>query len=265
MKNKKVEILFFTIFLVVISFIFLPLIFLIVRGSQRLELVLVDKSLLSSIYLSIKTSIFSAIIVLIFSLPVAHYLSEKKKLKQNLIRLLCIPIALPHLVLGIALLIFYGRFGIGEILGKYLGIDFIFTIKGIVLAQIFVNVPFALKFLISVFETVNKKLIFVGRNLGCTPFQAFLYVVYPAIKNQIISLFFIVWARCLGEFGAVIMVAGVTRNKTEVIPTSIFLSISTGDIDSALAISIVLILISLICVAILDFILKGKEKIDVES
>lgn len=125
--------------------------------------------------------------------------------------------SLPHLVSGIALLLLFGRMGLGDFIYKILKLDFVFTKQGVVLAQVFVNLPLTIKILHTSLNESNEKMVFVARTLGCS------------------------------EFGAVAMIADSTRMKTEIIPTSIYLNMSTGDIDIAIGIAVILIFISLTC------------------
>ena len=167
--------------------------------------------------------------------------------------------SLPHLVSGIALLLLFGRRGIGEFLYQNFNIDFIFTVSGIILAQVFVNLSFAIKTILTSLEEINPKTVFIARTLGCNEFQAFIHVILPSMRRGIISSTVMTWSRALGEFGAVMMVAGTTRMKTEILPTAIFLNMSTGDLDLAIGTATILIIISLICMSIFNILIKDKE------
>ncbi|HIE4362260.1 TPA: ABC transporter permease subunit, partial [Clostridioides difficile] len=97
-----------------------------------------------------------------------------------------------------------------------------------------------------------EKMIFVARTLGCNSWEAFKFIILPNLKTGIISATVMTWSRALGEFGAVAMIAGSTRMKTEIIPTSIYLNMSTGDIDIAIGIAVILIFISLTCLMLFE-------------
>ncbi len=161
--------------------------------------------------------------------------------------------SLPHLVSGIALLLLFGRMGIGDSIYKILKLDFVFTKQGIILAQVFVNLPLTIKILHTSLNESNEKMIFVARTLGCNSWEAFRFIILPNLKTGIISATVMTWSRALGEFGAVAMIAGSTRMKTEIIPTSIYLNMSTGDIDIAIGIAVILIFISLTCLMLLRY------------
>jgi len=114
--------------------------------------------------------------------------------------------------------------------------------------------PFMIKILKTAVEDSGSKMEFISRTLGCSRFQSFIYVVIPQIKSSILSSAVIVWSRALGEFGAVIMLAGTTRMKTEVLPTAIFLNMSTGDLDIAIGTATILISISLLSMLLFEII-----------
>ncbi|MEG1993892.1 MAG: ABC transporter permease [Oscillospiraceae bacterium] len=181
-------------------------------------------------------------------------------MKKPLKNILFLPLTLPHLVSGIALLLLFGNLGIGEFLDKYLDISFIYTQKGIVLAQCFVNLPLTIKVILMSLDEINDKMVFVARTLGCNEYQSFKFVVLPSLKNGILSSAVMTWSKALGEFGAVIMVAGTTRMKTEILPTAIFLNMSTGDLDIAIGISVILIFLSIISLVTFE-ILTNKNKV----
>ena len=258
--NKIFHYILFMIFILVFIFLTSPIIMLIIKGAAAVPVCLKSKEIRFSIFLSLRTSVISTVFCIVTAIPSAYFIFETEKFKKIIIQILCIPMSLPHIVSGIALLLLFGRMGIGDFLNNYLNIDFIFTRQGIILAQIFVNLPFAVKQTVTAFEDINKKVLFVAKTLGCNDIQVFLYIILPLIKNTLLSVIIMTWARALGEYGAVIMVAGATKMKTEIIPTSIMLNMSTGDLDLAIGISAVLIIISISCMLIFEYLFnKGKK------
>lgn len=152
--------------------------------------------------------------------------------------------SLPHLISGIVLLLLFSWSGLGEWLSAQ-GIEVVFHPNGIVLAQVFINLPYMIKMMKTVFDSISTKLEFVARTLGFTYFGAFVSVTLPLCKRGLFSTVVIIWSRALGEFGAVLMLAGATRFKTETLPMAVFLNISTGNLEAAVATATLLILISL--------------------
>ncbi len=212
-----------------------------------------------AIVLSLKTSFISTVICLILALPTSYFLHTKNiPFKKLIVQVINLPMSLPHLVSGIALLLLFGKLGIGNGLQRIFNLDFVFTKQGIVLAQVFVNLPLTIKILNTALSESNEKMVFVARTLGCNSWQAFRHITLPNLKRGIISATVMTWSRALGEFGAVAMIAGSTRMKTEIIPTSIYLNMSTGDVDIAVGIAVILIIISITCMTIFE-VLFNRE------
>lgn len=259
MLNKNFSYLLILTLLVVLIFTFTPLALLVGRGVSNIGRCIQSKEILFSIKLSLITSIISTFICLVFSLPAAYALARTKlKFKKLVSILIFLPMSLPHIISGVALLLFLGNLGIGGILSKF-GIDFVFTQKGIVAAQVFVNFPFMVNILKTAIEESGYKMEFIARTLGCNRWQTFIYITIPLIKNSLLSSLIITWSRALGEFGAVIMLAGATRMKTEVISTAIFMNMSTGDLDIAIGTATILIFISIISMIIVEITQKIRS------
>lgn len=258
--NKIFDCIIFCIFIFVFLFLMFPLIMLIIRGISAVPFCLKSKEILFSIFLSLETSLISTTFCILLAVPSAYYIFNRQKFKKSIMQIMYIPMSLPHIVSGIALLLLFGRMGIGDFLSSYFNIDFIFTKQGIVLAQIFVNLPFAIKLFLVSLEEINEKMLFVSRTLGCTRIQVFYYIIIPLLKNSLLSVIIMTWSRSLGEYGAVIMVAGATKMKTEIIPTSIMINMSTGNLDLAIGISTILIIISVSCMCLFEYLFANKLK-----
>lgn len=149
---------------------------------------------------------------------------------------------LPYIVIGLSLLILFST-PAGKAL-KSAGLPFVFHQNGIVMAQLAVNLPFAIKLAVMAFQGVNRKLEAVAGLLGASRFQQFRTIILPLCKNTLISSFILIWSRALGEFGATLMLVGVTRMKTETLPGNIYLNVSTNQIDGALASAFLLLILA---------------------
>lgn len=158
--------------------------------------------------------------------------------------LLEFPIVLPPLVGGVLLLGFFGPL-LGNRLDR-LGLTVVFTPLGVVVAQTFIAAPFAVKMFREVFSSIDIRYEHIARTLGCTPREAFRRVILPLASRGIFAGVAMTWARTVGEFGATAMLAGVTRMKTETVSAAIFLSMSKGELDAAVAISAALLAVSFI-------------------
>jgi molybdate transport system permease protein len=141
-----------------------------------------------------------------------------------------------------------------------LGIDPVFSVKGIILAHFFINTPYMIRILRTTFENINPKLEFVARTLGYSNWGSFFKVTLPLARKGIISGIIITWTNALGEFGTALMLAGAIRMKTETLPAAIFLNLSGGNLDKALSAAIILIVMSIVCLFIFEYLGKGDIK-----
>lgn len=261
MKNKIFNILLYLTLLFTIIFLLGPILVLVIKGVGYLKPALKSEEIIFSIKLSLKTSIISTLICLIISIPTSYAIyKSNSKFKVLIENIIYTPMSLPHLVSGIGLLLFYGNKGLGNFLMDKFNLDFVFTVNGIILAQIFVNLSFSIQIILNSLEEIDKKTIFVSRTLGCNEVESFIHIVLPSLKRGIISSTVMNWSRALGEFGAVMMLAGTTRMKTEVIPTAIYLNMATGDINLAIGTATILIIISLTCMSVFKILTVKKGR-----
>lgn len=222
-----------------------PLVYGILRGVGELPGAIFDEEVQFACGLSLVTAIISTALCIPLSLCATSSLfSARFKGRSALVQLLTTPMALPHIVLGIMLVLFFGNQGLAPLL-EPLGIEFIFTVQGIILAQVVTNIPFVVEQLWAAFSNINPKHIFQARSMGASNAQLDWLVVFPSVKHDIIAAIIMCFSRCLGEYGAVMMVAGTTRMSTEVLPTAILLNTSTGNLSRALAIATILILLAI--------------------
>lgn len=202
-----------------------------------------SEEVLFSLRMSVTTSSISTVICLLLSLPTAYALSHVafpgKRLAEILMEL---TLSLPYILLGFALLLIFSS-PLGKAL-KEAGFAVVFSPAGIVFAQMIVNLPFAIRMMRTAFAGVNPRVEFVAQTLGAMPWDVFRTIIVPMCRSQIISAFVLTWARGMGEFGATLMLVGVTRMKTETLPGSIYLSISTGNTETAMATAMIMLLVS---------------------
>jgi molybdate transport system permease protein len=213
--------------------------------------------------LSLFTSIVSTLLCGLFALPISYGIARLNfKGKQIVNMILGIPMSLPPIVSGVALLLLFGNTSLGHMFANW-GLKFVFTVKGIILAQFFVNVPYMIRILKSTIEDIDPRIEYVSRTLGCSQVQAFLKITVPLAVNGWIASIIITWAKALGEFGAVVMIAGATRMKTETLPISLYLNMSCGELDLAMTSAAILIVISILSLLIFELLgmrsKKGKK------
>lgn len=210
-----------------------------------------------AILLSLVTSVISTLICIALAIPVAYALTRYRFFGKRIATLaLTLPLTLPPLVAGIALLLFFGTTPWGKAL-EQAGFAVIFTPLGIIIAEVFVNIPYMIRILRSAFSTINPRYEYVAKTLGYTDTGAFLHVTLPMARSGILAGTVITWSKAMGEFGAVLMVAGATTMRTETLPIALYLNISTGDLNLAVAAATILILISLVTLCAVEYFDRG--------
>ena len=216
---------------------------IVVGGIAHFGEAATSEEVLFSLRMSVVTSTVSTVLCLVLALPTAYALSHVnmpfKRVAEVLMEL---TLSLPYILLGFALLLIFSS-PFGKVL-RELGFAVVFEPVGIVFAQLIVNLPFAIRMVRTAFANVNPRMEFVAKTLGAMPFDVFRTIIVPQCRNSIISTFVLTWARGMGEFGATLMLVGVTRMKTETLPGSIYLSISTGNNDIAMATAMIMLLLS---------------------
>jgi molybdate transport system permease protein len=209
-----------------------------------------------AVLFSLGTTAAATIAGILTGIPVAYFLARYEFPSKALIAtVLEIPIMLPPLVSGVALLIFFGQV-LGSTLAK-MGLGLVFTWRGVIAAQWFVATPFGIKAFRQAFEAVDPRLENMARTLGYSPAMTFFKVTLRLTRESLLGGITMVWARTLGEFGAVAMLAGITRMKTETLPAAIFLNISLGDIDFAVAAATVMLIMAFFLLLILKIFARG--------
>ncbi len=234
----------------------------IIRGVPDFKTSLQSAEIIFAIKLSIYTSIISTFLCILMAIPIGYYLARVNSRFSFLINtVLDIPLALPPIVSGVALLLLFGTTQFGHNLAR-MGLEFVFTVKGIILAQFFVNVPYMIKVVYTAFSSVSTRMEFVARSLGYNQLETFVKITLPLAKNGIMAAIIITWAKALGEFGSALMLAGATRLKTETLPLSLFLNMSTGELSLAMAAATILIVISVVSLLVFEALGSGATVLD---
>jgi molybdate transport system permease protein len=201
----------------------------------------------SALTLSLQTTTVTLLLTLLFGTPTAYLLARSqfpgKRLLDSLVDL---PIVVPPAVAGVALLLAFGRKGLlGPTLAN-LGIHLSFSTAAVVLAQLFVACPFYVRSARAGFITVDRTLEEASTTLGYGGWGTFRRVTVPLAFPSLVGGAVLTWARALGEFGATIMFAGNLMGVTQTMPLAVYLSLESGDLDGAVALSVVLVLVSLV-------------------
>lgn len=220
------------------------------------------KAALASTYLrqaallSLETSLFAAFLATLIAVPAGYALSRYPLPGKFFFdTLIDASIVLPPLVAGISLLVAFrlsadlqaSHWSLLRVFGRaavWFGDRMIYRVPGIVLAQLFICAGYALRTTKAAFDATDRRLELVAETLGCTRFGAFWRAAIPAAAPGIAAGAVLSWARAFGVFGPIMIVAGAVRGRTEVLPTAIYLEISIGRLEAALAISLFMILAS---------------------
>jgi molybdate transport system permease protein len=157
--------------------------------------------------------------------------------------LIDIPIVLPPLVIGLSLLILF-QTPIGLLIQKQFPITY--QVPSVILAQFAVAAAFAVRTMRITFEQINPRAEQVALTLGCKRSQAFWRVTFPESYRGMLTAATLCWARALGEFGPILIFSGATRMKTEVLSTTVFLELSIGNLEAAIAVSLLMILVAVL-------------------
>ena len=242
-------------------FLGIPLAALIIREPPALLWDLIKQpEVLQALQLSIVTTFVSLFLTVIFGLPVAYVLVRTRIPGRRFLQtLVTMPTVLPPVVAGVALLITFGRFGL---IGQYLtplGISIPFTTVAVVMAQMFVSSPFFVNSARAGLEQLDPRYESAAHTLRASEFYTFRRVVLPLIRPILLTGAGLAWARSLGELGATITFAGSFPGVTETMPIAVYNAANT-DIDSAVALSVVLLAISF---AVLISLQIGQKRIGI--
>jgi len=204
-----------------------------------------------SIKLSMISCTAAAIWSVVVAVPLGYLMSRYHFSGKSLVdSILDIPIVLPPLVVGLSLLILFQT-----VPGQWVEriIPLTYTKAGIVLAQFSVACAFAVRTMRITFDQIDPRNEQVALTLGCSRSQAFWWVVVPEARRGILTALTLAWARALGEFGPILVFSGATRMRTEVMSTTVFLELSVGSLEAAVAVSMLMILAAVAVLLIMRF------------
>ncbi|MDQ6725467.1 MAG: ABC transporter permease [Actinomycetota bacterium] len=196
--------------------------------------------------LSLVTSLSATGIALVLGVPLAWVQARVDYPGKRVVRALTtLPMVLPPVVGGVALLLALGRRGIvGGQLDK-IGVNLPFTTAGAVVAEAFVAMPFLVLTLEAAFRSADRRLEEAARTLGAGRFAVFRRVTLPLVTPSLVAGTVLCWARALGEFGATITFAGNLQGSTQTLPLFVYVKLEGSNPDSAIVLSLVLLVISL--------------------
>jgi len=237
---------------IVIAFIVIPLAALLIRLTPaQLLAALTTPLALTALRLSILTTLISLGLILLLGTPLALILARVQFRGRPFVdALVDVPIVLPPAVAGLALLLAFGRLGLLGPALRTLGISLSFTTAAVVMAQVFVALPFYVRGARNGFLAVDRTLELASATLGMGPVRTFALVTVPLAAPALLGGALLSWARALGEFGATIMFAGNLAGISQTMPLAIYLNLESGDLTVATAVSVLLIVLSVLTIIV---------------
>ncbi len=246
-----------------ILFLAVPLAAMVIRAAEEsrgLTAAGLD-TLRQAITLSLVTTAIAMGVIVLLGTPLAYLLARRAfPGRQVLDSLVDLPIVLPPAVAGIALLMAFGRRGVvGQWLAEW-GITVGFSTAAVIMAQVFIAAPFFVRAAQGGFARVDRDLEDAAADLGASPVRVFTTITLPLALPSLAAGAVLAWARALGEFGATIMFAGNFPGVTQTMPLAIYARYGAGDLQAALLMSFVLLVVSLLI--LLGFRLVGGRQDD---
>lgn len=244
---------------VAVIFFLIPLVGLLARTPlPRLGELLSSEVVVDALRLSLVASVSAVLISAVLGIPLAWVLARVDFRGRSIVRgIVLLPLVLPPVVGGAALLFSLGRRGlIGEPLYEATGFVLPFSIWGVVIAVTFVSMPFLVITVEAALRNLDQRYEGAAASLGASRWTVFRRVTLPMIGPSLAAGFVLTWARAMGEFGATVAFAGNLVGETQTLPLAVFVSLES-DRDTAIAISLILVAVSLaVLIALRDRWLK---------
>ncbi len=257
---NRLNVIFSLLGSIILLFIVVPVVkIVILSGSSSIIDAIADPAVLDSVSLSIYAALIATFIGFLSGVPLAYLLARHefpgKRIVEGFIDL---PIVIPHSAAGIALLFVFGRnFLLGRLFGLA-GISFVDSVAGIVIAMLFVSVPFLIDSAREGFRKVDPRIENVARTLGASPWQTFTRITIPLSWRSIVAGGTMMWARGISEFGAVVILA----YHPMIAPILVYQRFETFGLDYARPVAVILIVISIAVFVLLRSLVYRKAKVD---
>lgn len=258
--RHKLTFAFFLLGLVIFLFIIVPLAKMLLSSVAEPDIfwqTILDREVAGAIWLTLYTALIATVVGFIFGIPLAYFLARHEFFGKKLVEgLIDVPIVVPHTAAGIALLFVFGRsFAIGRAF-ENIGISFVDSTAGIIIAMLFVSVPFLIDSAKEGFKKVDVRLEKVARTLGASPWQVFTRISFPLAWQSIVSGNIMMWARGISEFGAVIILA----YHPMIAPILVFERFEAFGLDYARPVAVILIIVSVLIFVVLRLLIGRGQR-----
>lgn len=231
-----------------VAFLVVPLIGLVANAPWRdLAGLLGTRAALDALRLSLFTATAATVVSAVLGVPLAWLLARGRRRGTALLRaLVTLPLVMPPVAGGVALLFALGREGIiGRYLDQWFGVTLPFTTPAVVIAETFVAMPFLVLTVEGAFRAADQGYDEAAATLGASTMSRFWRVTLPLVRPSLVAGAVLCWARALGEFGATITFAGSFPGTTRTMPIQIYLEMQT-DPRAAAALALVLVAVSIV-------------------
>jgi molybdate transport system permease protein len=231
-----------------VGLLVLPLVGLFLRTPWSLTgQLLVDPVVRAALRVSLESSLAALALSTMLGVPLAWLLARREFLGKALLRALCVlPMVLPPVVGGVALLLAFGRRGfVGQPLAEATGITLPFSFAAVVVAETFMAMPFLVVTVEAGLRGMDRRFEDVAATLGASRWTTFRRVTLPLIAPSLGAGMALSWARALGEFGATITFAGSISGRTQTMPLAVYLQLETNP-DAAILLSLILVAVSVV-------------------
>jgi sulfate transport system permease protein len=245
--------------------VLLPLAALVLRATKmtwgEFWQVISSEDVLAACRLSFGASAIAAGVNVVFGLLLAWVLVRYRFWGRKVVdALVDLPFALPTAVAGIALTTLYAPNGwLGQIIEGRLGIKVAFAPLGVVVALIFVSLPFVVRTVQPVLEDLPKEIEEAAGSLGATRWQTFWRVLFPELLPALVTGFTLAFARSIGEFGSVVFISGNLPGKTEIVPLLIIKRLEEYEFAAATALAVLMLGISFVLLLVINLLQRWME------
>ena len=229
-------------------------------GAADIYRIVTSEQSIRSLKMSIQTSLITLLLVILTAVPSGYALSRYRIPGYYFLNsIVDVPIVLPPVVVGVSLLAFFG-FGWGASISAFLkGVDIsLNSWIGIVMCQYLIAVSYCIRSVKSAFDDVGEKYEQVALTLGSGPLRTFFKVSIPLAGNGILAGSVMAWARAVGIFGPLMAFVG-TGPEVQVMPTSIWLELSTGQIEESIVLALIMILLAGCALTVVHWVAPGKD------
>ena len=247
-RGRRPPIFVLSVAALTVAFLALPLIGLLTKTPwSTLWSDLSNPVAVDALKLSLICSLWATGLSLVLGIPLAWVLARTRLPGRNLVRALTtLPMVLPPVVGGVALLLAFGRDGfLGRLLYNWFGVQLTFSTSGAVLAETFVAMPFLIITVEAALRSMDGRYEEAAANLGAGRWTTFRRVTLPTISPSLIAGAALTWARALGEFGATITFAGDIQGRTQTLPLAVYLALQENE-PVAIALSVTLLAVSIV-------------------